>query len=449
MLENQISNMTLSDLIALGSFSCGCGKVHGTDVKRVVVESGAIRKLPEWLRQIGVKRPFLLSGKATFAAAGDRVCTALTDAGIPYSQYVFPHSPVLPTEHSVGSAVMHFDRSCDGIVAIGSGVINDIGKVLAYTTGLPYTIVGTAPSMDGFASDSSSMERDGLKVSLKSTCPLGIFGDLDVLCEAPLHMIRAGIGDMLAKYISICEWKVAQIVMDEYYCPVVSQMIQTALKRCLDASDAALRREPDGVKAVMEGMVIIGMSMQYAGVTRPASGGEHYFSHLWDMRGLAYRTKTDLHGIQCGIGTLLTLKIYEYIRTVNPDRDHALAYAASFDQDEWNRKLLEFVGPGANAMIQTAQKEEKYDLAKHEDRLNKIITNWPQILEIINTLPGYQEICNKMTALGAPVSAGSFQVTDEQVRTTFTMTKDIRSKYVASQLLWDLGLLEEAAKVLP
>ena len=261
MLEKQISNMTLSDLIALGSFSCGCGKVHGTDVKRVVVESGAIRKLPEWLRQIGVTRPFVLSGKATFAAAGDRVCEALTQSGIPYSQFVFPESPVLPTEHSVGSAVMHFDRSCDGIVAIGSGVINDIGKILARTTGLPYTIVGTAPSMDGFASDSSSMEMDGLKVSLPSACPSGIFGDLDVLCDAPLHMIRAGIGDMLAKYISICEWKIAQIVMDEYYCPVVSQMIQTALKRCLDASDAALRREPDGVKAVMEGMVIIGMSM--------------------------------------------------------------------------------------------------------------------------------------------------------------------------------------------
>ena len=47
---------------------------------------------------------------------------------------------------------MHFDTECDFIIAVGSGTLNDIGKVLASITDKPYMIVGTAPSMDGFAS---------------------------------------------------------------------------------------------------------------------------------------------------------------------------------------------------------------------------------------------------------------------------------------------------------
>ena len=60
-----------------------------------------------------------------------------------------------------------------------------------------------------------------------------------------------------------------------------------------------------------------------------------------------------------------------------------------------------------------------------------------------------QQIYDFMAGLGAPVSADAFGVTDVQVRTTFTMTKDIRDKYIASRLLWDLGQLENAVPLLP
>ena len=52
---------------------------------------------------------------------------------------------------------MAFDSGCDFIIGVGSGTINDIGKLLANITGLNYAIVCTAPSMDGFASINSSM----------------------------------------------------------------------------------------------------------------------------------------------------------------------------------------------------------------------------------------------------------------------------------------------------
>ena len=293
------------------------------------------------------------------------------------------------------------------------------------------------------------MECGGHKVSLNSTYALAIIGDLDILCQAPMHMIHAGIGDMLAKYVSLCEWQIANLLLGEYYCPVIAELVKIALQRCIDAAPLLAARDPAAIKAVMDGMVITGIAMNYAGLSRPASGMEHYFSHIWDMRGLAFGTPTDLHGIQCGIGTLYSLKIYDYIRTIVPEKQKALEKAASFSLDAWNQQLRNFIGPGAEAMIRIEYKEGKYDLEKHAVRLNKILANWQEICKIVDTMPRYDTLYQFMQDIGMPVSAAAFGISAEEVKTTFTMTKDIRDKYIGSRLLWDLGLLEEASELLP
>ena len=445
----QIQNISIDELVQMDSFQCACGKTHATGTKRLLVESGAIAKLPQLLKEFGIRKPFLLSGKQTFSAAGDRVVQALEDADIAYSLYVFPDSPVLPTEHAVGSAVMHFDHTCDAVIGIGSGVINDIGKILAKISGRTYFIVATAPSMDGYASATSSMERDGLKVSIDSTYALAIIGDLDILCQAPMHMIHAGIGDMLAKYVSLCEWQIGNLLLGEYYCPVIAQLVKVSLQRCMDAVPLLASRDPAAVKAVMDGMAITGMAMNYAGLSRPASGMEHYFSHIWDMRGLAFETQTELHGIQCGIATLYCLKIYDYIRTIVPNRQKALDAVANFSLEKWNKLLRDYIGPGAEAMIRSEYRDGKYDPAKHTYRLEKIIANWENILAIVDSMPHYADVYRFLQNNGIPVSASTFGVTDDEVKICFTMTKDIRDKYIGSRLLWDLGLLDEAAELLP
>ena len=78
---------------------------------------------------------------------------------------------------------------------------------------IPYIIIGTAPSMDGFASDGSSMIVDGVKVTIASKCPHAIILDTEILAAAPLRMLQAGLGDMLAKYVSICEWRISHIIL--------------------------------------------------------------------------------------------------------------------------------------------------------------------------------------------------------------------------------------------
>lgn len=435
--------MSMELLNAMNGAPCPCGKDHRFTAD-VVIGKGVLTQIPAYIRKLGGTKAFVLSDVNTYRSAGERVCKIMQQADIAFASYSFPQKALEPDEHSVGSAVMHYDTSCNVIVGVGSGVINDVGKILSNLTGKPYIVVGTAPSMDGYASASSSMTRDGLKISLPSRSADVIVGDTDILCAAPLHMMKSGLGDMIAKYVSICEWRISHLITGEYYCAQVAQLIRSALKRCTDNAAGLLRREEQAVQAVFEGLVIGGVAMNYAGLSRPASGVEHYISHVLDMRAVEFGTPIDLHGIQCAIGTLIAAKAYEQLKTLTPNREKALAHAAAFDYSSWQKTLRELLGKGAESMIALEAWEGKYDVAAHRERLERILENWDEILTIIDEeIPSLQTLLALMDTIDAPKTLQEIGIDEALLPTIFRATKDIRDKYVLSRLAWDLGIEEE------
>ena len=428
---------------------CECGRAHVTTVEEVIVGHGVISSIPELLKKYSSKKPFVLADCNTYEAAGKHVCKLLADSGFAYGSYVFPQAALEPDEAAVGSAVMHFDHSCDLIIGVGSGVINDIGKILSRISGRKYMIVATAPSMDGYASATSSMSMDGLKTSLNSRCADVIIGDIDILKNAPEHMLKAGLGDMLAKYVSIAEWRIAHLITGEYYCETVADLVRTALKKCVDNAEGLLRRDDEAIAAVFEGLVIGGVAMAYAGVSRPASGVEHYFSHVWDMRGLEFGTKVDLHGIQCAMGTLLAARLYDQIRTCQPDEEKAKAYVRAFSYEEWKKELRALLGKGAEAMIALEEKEGKYNPDTHASRYDVITKNWGAIQKILEEeLPSADRIAEILDTIGICGDPKALDIDRNLQRTSFKATKDIRDKYVLSRLAWDLGILDELCDII-
>lgn len=431
----------------LGCPQCSCGREHNIAIDDVVAGKGVLQRLPEFVAKYRAKKPFILADRNTYKAAGAAVEDILQSSGITFSTYIFQKEALEPDEEAVGSAFMHFDGSCDLIIGVGSGVINDIGKILSSVSGRAYIIVCTAPSMDGYASATSSMSRDGLKVSLNSRCADVIIGDTDIMKQAPAHMLKAGLGDMLAKYISILEWRISSLITGEYYCERVAQLIRTALKKCVDNAEGLLKREDAAVEAVFEGLVIGGVAMAYAGTSRPASGVEHYISHVLDMRGMEFGTPVDLHGIQCAVGTLIAVKLYEKLKSYTPDREKAQRYVHGFDVDAWHKDLREFLGKAAESMIALEAREKKYDKDLHKARLEVILANWQEILGIIDEeLPSSRDLELLMDTIGMPKSLSRIGTEESLLPTIFGATKDIRDKYVLSRLLWDLGLLEELTK---
>lgn len=428
-----------------GIKNCTCGKDH-TFTSEVIVGEGVISRLDELLSRFSTTKVFLLADENTYAAAGEKVCNLISSRQIPVVKCVFSAEPLEPDAQSVGRAIMYYEKDCDLIVAVGSGVINDIGKIVSAVSGKTYIIVATAPSMDGYASATSSMTRDGLKVSLPSKCADVIIGDLDVLCNAPAQMMASGLGDMLAKYVSICEWRIAHLITGEYYCEQIAQLIRDALKRCVDNAQGLMKRDKEAVRAVFEGLVLGGVAMAYAGVSRPASGVEHYFSHVWDMRGVEFGTPVQLHGIQCAVATYYALRLYEQLVSEAPDEEKACAYVAAFDQEQWNATLMQFLGNSGQTMIQQEKREGKYRKELHPQRLKVILEKWPEILQIIEQeLPSSGELAKILETVGISTRLEDMGVDQQCARKTFMATKDIRDKYVLSRLCWDLGVLEQLA----
>ena len=426
------------------TFKCSCGKTHSALIDDYLVQRGAIRKIPEYVKAYGAKKCFLLCDENTYQAAGRQVEEVLVLSGIPFSGFRYGSKVVAPDEKSVGSAIMHFDHTCDFVIGIGSGVINDIGKILSKTAKTPYMIVATAPSMDGYASASSSMTRDGLKISLPTKSANIIIGDLDVLCQAPLKMMKSGLGDMLAKYVSICEWRISHLITGEYYCEEIAGFIREAVRQCVENASGLLNRDEQAVRAVFEGLVIGGVAMNYAGVSRPASGVEHYISHILDMRSVEFGAPEDFHGIQCAIGTLIAIRLYEKLKTISPCKEKALAYAENFSWEDWQKELRFFLGKGAESMIALEEKEQKYNKESHRARLEVILSNLDGILQIMDEeLPAAEDLEKLLDTIEAPKSLEEIGISSQLLPMIFKSTKDIRDKYVLSRLAWDLGILDE------
>lgn len=421
---------------------CQCGKDHKVILEDIRIGSGILHEIPDLVRKHG-SRVFLICDRNTRKAAGDQVASILRQEGMLTATWCFDEEKLEPDEATAGSVMMHFDNSCDYIVVVGSGTLNDIGKLTSAVTGRPFMIVGTAPSMDGFASATSSVIRDGLKISLSTTAPVAFLADTSIMKDAPARLLQAGIGDMFAKYISICEWRISHVINDEYYCPKVAGLVRNALKRCADNAGALMKREEQAVAAVTEGLVYAGLAMAMAGVSRPASGMEHYFSHVWDMRGEEFKTPADYHGIQCGIATETCIEIYDRIRRIVPDYTVAKKYVEAFSWNDWKKQLKDFLGKSADAMIALEEKEQKYNIESHPARFNRIADKWDEILKIIEEeVPSLDEYRQLMEEIGLKESYEDLGHSVEETRMAFYATKDIRDKYIGSRLLWDLGMLE-------
>jgi len=441
------SNFSTEELLRDGGFDCDCGYHHEAPVKYLKIGSGAVKNIPDALAALGCKKPYIVCDLNTKKAAWDRVEPVLKEAGIEYSMFCFNTTKRLePNEEVMGAITFGFDKSCDVVLALGSGVINDACKIIASIANIPAMVVGTAPSMDGYASNSSAMIIGGLKFSLYHGMPAAIICDTDIMKDAPMRMLWAGLGDMIAKYIAICEWRIGALINGDPYCEKIAILVRRSLDKVTSAADKLATRDPQVVGDIAEGLVLSGIAMSFAGNSRPASGLEHYFSHMWEMMALERGGDSDLHGIQVGVGSYLTFKVYEQIKKLTPDKEKAMNWMKNFDAAKWEADVQKWFGSVAPGIIASAAKDKRNDPERHAKRVELICENWDKILKIIDEeLPTFDRIMEIMTVSGMPIRPAELGVSEDDVRAALCASRDIRDKYLSSTMLWDLGLLYDMA----
>ncbi len=305
-------------------FSCNCDqKKHRAPLEGAEISRGALKKIPEILHQY--KRIYMVSDQNTYRVAGKQVEEILKANNMFFRSLVLDGDVILPNAETVGkillnandpnakSNIFEYSPLPDFILAVGSGTINDSCRVTSYRLGLPYGIVATAPSMDGYASAGSPILHDGTKSTIQGTTPKYLIADLDILKDAPFNMMLAGIGDMFGKYTGILDWELARDYSGEYYCEKIANDVIEATEKCLKNGYKLQSRDPECIKNIMEGFLVTGLGMAFTGNSRPASGSEHIVAHSWELFDIEANHMPHLHGLEVCEATRLIAIMYKML----------------------------------------------------------------------------------------------------------------------------------------
>ncbi|MBK8446982.1 MAG: sn-glycerol-1-phosphate dehydrogenase [Micropruina sp.] len=421
-----------------------------TDTKAVIAGESAIAQVAEVFRSTFGDRPAIVVGdERTMAVAGDAVVQQLTAAGIELAeQYVFPGEPELYARYENIEVLRDALREVDAVpVAVGAGTLNDIVKRAAGELERPYLVVCTASSMDGYTAFGSSIAVDGYKQTLNCPAPAVCLADWTVLAAAPAEMTASGYGDLLGKVPAGADWILADAVGVEALDDYVWGLVQGPLRASLSRPDALAAGDEAAIGELTEGLLMSGLAMQAHESSRPASGAEHQFSHLWEMEGhgVDITPRRLSHGFKVAVGSVSIAALYERflerdLSQVNVD-DAVAAYPDAAGMEARSR---------AAHQPHLADEIVAQTLAKHlspdqlRERLELVRSSWPDLKAKLQAqLMPAAELQRMLRAAGAPAHPYDIELTWAEFRATYQRAQMIRKRYTVLDLLLELNLLDE------
>lgn len=355
-----------------GKYDCDCGNTHNVSTKKIVVKRDAIKQIPKILNELSLPKDiFCVFDENTYEAAGKEVLQVLNDAGIKARSHMFKNEDIHhPDEKAIGTLMIAMDPEPELLIAIGTGTLNDLSRFCATRMKIPYCVVGTAPSMDGFASKVIPITFAGLKLTYSGIAPEFIIGDLDVLAASPLKLMAAGFGDIIGKVPARLDWLFGHMIFNEDMCGEIEGLVNSAVEKCIESAPQLPHRTYEAVKGVMDALTLSGIAMQMQNNSRPASGAEHQIAHFLEMRDGDYNRPDAYHGAKVGITTFIVMRLYEKFFEAGPPPQGVVVESV-----ELKAKARKAFGAVGDEVIATRGKMF-LDGDEWQMRRNKIIKNW-------------------------------------------------------------------------
>lgn len=317
---NEILNLSVNEMPRT-EFDCSCGRHHNFSVHEMSIRKGAIEDLPRMAEPFKDGKILVVFDNNTYKVAGKKAVELLKENGFNIKELLFDTGDdiLIPDEKTLGLILQEQDLDTSLMIAVGSGVINDSVKFVTSRTGLPYIIVATAPSMDGYVADGAPIFSRGHKYSPVAHLTYGLVGDTDILKTAPDDLIQAGFGDMVGKITAIADWDLSVKANGDYRCDTCVELTNRAMKITFDSCDMLPQRDPEALGNLLEGLTLTGVAMALVNISRPASGGEHMLSHYWEMDYVERGLNPNHHGIQVGVATPVLARFFEEMADIMPE----------------------------------------------------------------------------------------------------------------------------------
>ncbi len=414
----------------LKGVNCDCGKKHECNIDYVYVEKDALKHLKELCEEYN--NILIVADDNTYGVAGQKSEKYLNGKNI--TRQIFSGKTVLIPDERAIDAVNQKLEGIDLIIAIGSGVIQDLCKYVSFNSGIPYYVVATAPSMDGYASSGAAMITSGMKVTYSAKVPNAIIADSDVLCTAPLEMIKAGYGDIIGKYSALNDWKLGAIVNGEYFCQYIYDLTFDMLKQVEPLAKKLLERDPKSVEILMKALVIVGVAMSFATNSRPASGSEHHLSHFFEITGIVDNAEYLPHGIDVVFSTVITSKIRQ--KLINTEFS---GVQFKMDDNEYKGEINRVYKTVADECIALQSKLGTYEAvrapiyAKNQAEIKKILSEVPTAEQIEKILKDIELDINDFYKVYSP----------QKLRDAVRYAKDLKDRYTVLWMYYDICGIEE------
>jgi len=425
-------------------FDCDCGRTHQVPIRRFLYESGAVQQLPDVLADSlngsPASRAVVVADARTWAVCGSAVHETLRGGGLDVAHIIVPDGahggPVCDETTSASLAGQLRERRPEVVVAVGSGVINDLCKWTSFELGVPYVVVATAASMNGYAAANVAAKIDGVKVLVEARPPVAVVADPEVIERAPLEMTTAGFGDTIAKYQSNTDWLMNHLVLDEYYCAFCAGIVAGLEPLYLERPEDLREGKPGAVRGLFEALFWSGVAMTVVGTSAPASGGEHLLSHTLDMVSDVEGRPHDLHGRQVGIGTIFSAALYE--RLLALDSPELVGLPKAVDTDYWRAPALTAAVRQQYEAKQAAAATVRRDLATAAawDRLRSQLAQATQPAETIHQW---------LRRAGGATTAAEIGCTRATLRAAALHMHEMRKRFTVVDLAWMAGILPQAA----
>ena len=363
--------------------ACECGKEHTLETKMVVVEYNAIANFEKYMEAVGLgdKRRVVVYDSNVYALTEGKHVRADQEIVLP--------AQGLRSEDILIEDMMKTLEEPEVIVAYGAGTIMDFGRYPAYKLGIPFVAVPTLASSDGFTASMCSVIIDGQKKSIRMKAPALVVADLDIIQGAPKRLVASGINDILAKYISITDWKIATMLTGEDFCPMVCGLAQEALDIMRAAADKYAATGEIDHEAMTMAQMKSGLTMQLWPNSRAASGAEHLMAHLVEMHPPRFENAEGIHGECVGVGTYLCTRVYHELAKKTPKAKAFEPLSKEWILEKFGEKLYEGI----------VEENENDVLATFDPQ--RIVDCWDEIRTLIAAIPPAEELEALYKAVGS------------------------------------------------
>jgi glycerol-1-phosphate dehydrogenase [NAD(P)+] len=393
------------------------------------------------------KQPALIVADVhTYRAAGQSVFEAFRAAGQAVLEPFIFRAPDLYAEHRFVTELQTALSAHTAIpIAVGSGTVNDLTKLASHRLERPYLCVATAASMDGYTAFGASITYQGAKQTFQCPAPTAVVADLDVICAAPGEMNAWGYADLVAKVPAGADWIVADALGAEPMHPQAWAIVQGRLRELIADPAGIPARRGAAIGRLVEGLMLGGFAMQSARSSRPASGAEHQFSHLWDMQHHTHNGRAPSHGFKVAIGTLAVTALYERLLAKDLSKlDVERCCSPWPSEDAWVARGRELLGEGELAEGAAKELRAKYvSAAQLKEQLARLRSTWPRLRErLAAQLLPLTTLRPMLREAGAPTEPEQIGITRERLRASYWRAVCIRRRFTVLDLDVRTGLLD-------